>query len=200
MLLALAAAESPSRYKLMSSPASASGDPFALLGLPRRFRLRREEIESAHLQASLVWHPDRFALRPNQERISAEDKMATINAAYAILKDPLERALALLASEGFSMTEGTDTSSSPEFLMAMMELKEEAANAIAADDPQQIKDISTKLSTLEQQEVTEAETNFDTIAQEPQRRAELLEAARSHLQRAAYYRKTRQDLDRPKTR
>ena len=55
-------------------------------------------------------------------------------------------------------------------------------------------------STLEQQEVTEAETNFDSIAQEPQRRAELLEAARNHLQRAAYYRKTRQDLDRPKTR
>ena len=173
-----------------------SSDPFELLGLPRSFQIRREELDHAHLQASMLWHPDRFVLRPEHERLTAEDKMASINDAYSCLKDPLARALALLKSEGFSMTEGTDTTSSPDFLMAMMELKEEAANAVGSKSNQEVEVIMANLSSLEKQEVAATEGQFELAASQPQNRQQLFEAARGHLQKAAYYRKTGEDLNR----
>ena len=169
-------------------------DPFECLGLNARFQIDSEELRSAHTKAGLVWHPDRFALRPESERIEAEDHMAAINEAYAVLRDPIKRAEALLANDGFSMDEGTDTTSTPEFLMSMMELKEEAEEARRSGDAQRIELMRGRLKSLEEDAMSEVVQLFDELMVLPAERPSILEKVRSILQRANYHRRTRESL------
>lgn len=113
-------------------------DPYLILNLPRSFDLDDCVLRGALIKASLQWHPDRFALASEEERLEAERHMAELNEAHAKLADPLERAETLLALSGFPMGEGTDQTSSPEFLMEMMELKEEAETAVRSGDPERV--------------------------------------------------------------
>ena len=112
-------------------------DPFLLLNLPRGFDLDDCVLRGALIKASLRWHPDRFALASAQERQRAEAKMAELNEAYAQLRDPLRRAEILLSLAGFPLGEGSDHTSSPEFLLEMMEWKEQAAAVEKGCDPEQ---------------------------------------------------------------
>ncbi|MDA0667059.1 MAG: Fe-S protein assembly co-chaperone HscB [Planctomycetota bacterium] len=109
-------------------------DPFQLLNLPRGFDLDDCVLRGALIKASLQWHPDRFALGTEEQRDKAEDHMADLNEAFAMLSSPLQRAETLLALSGFALNEGTDQTSSAAFLMRMMELKEEADDALKSDD------------------------------------------------------------------
>lgn len=113
-------------------------DPYLILNLPRSFDLDDCVLRGALIKASLQWHPDRFALAPESERLEAEHHMAELNEAHAMLADPLRRAETLLALSGFPMGEGTDQTSSPEFLMEMMEMKEEADAVVRSGDPQRV--------------------------------------------------------------
>lgn len=113
-------------------------DPYLILKLPRGFDLDDCVLRGALIKASLQWHPDRFALASEEERLEAEAHMAELNEAHAMLADPLQRAETLLALSGFPMGDGTDQTSSPEFLMEMMELKEDAENALQSQDAMRI--------------------------------------------------------------
>ena len=79
-------------------------DPFLLLNLPRGFDLDDCVLRGALIKASLRWHPDRFALAPEEERQEAELHMAELNQAYSMLVDPLQRAETLLALAGFPLS------------------------------------------------------------------------------------------------
>lgn len=109
-------------------------DPFALLGLPHTFDLEACVLRGALLKCSLEWHPDRFALASAEQRAEAEEHMAALNHAHEQLSDALKRAEALLALHGQALGDGTDRTSSPAFLMEMMERKEEADSAAASGD------------------------------------------------------------------
>jgi molecular chaperone HscB len=172
-------------------------DPFSLLGLPKRFHIPLSDLDQAHLEASRIWHPDRFALRPEAERLKAENHMASLNEAYETLKTPIARAAALIEAEGLKLDKGTDTTSSPDFLMDMMELKEEASNARAKGDSDTIQSVVKKLTSLQRQEEELVFQLFDQIAMEPNTRTEKLEEIRGHLQKASYFRKTCGDLLTP---
>ncbi|MBC8329080.1 MAG: Fe-S protein assembly co-chaperone HscB [Planctomycetes bacterium] len=171
-------------------------DPFALLGLPRGFRLDETELHRRHLELSLRWHPDRFVLRPAAERLQAEDEMARLNQAYGLLRDPARRAEALLALRGAPAGEGTDATSSPEFLMEMMELKEEAAEAAAERDRARLQELLCGLNVKLAQEVEELGGALDELPGDPVEAATGVAAARARLTEIAYLRKTRETLER----
>jgi molecular chaperone HscB len=105
---------------------SAEPNAFELLALEPGFDLDPAEIEAQLFAASARWHPDRYALAPEADRLAAEDHMALINDAHRMLQDPLRRAELLLRLAGAAPTEGTDRQADPEFLMRMMETSEEA--------------------------------------------------------------------------
>jgi Fe-S protein assembly co-chaperone HscB len=57
-----------------------------------------------------------------------------VNDALRALKDPIQRALLLLARRGIQLAEGAEPKASTEFLMSMLELRETLAEAERARD------------------------------------------------------------------
>ena len=109
---------------------SDKADAFGLLGLPARFDLDPQLIERAFFDRSKELHPDRFAGAPAGERVAALAKATALNDAYKTLKKPVPRAEYLLARAG--VTIGDNERLDPTFLMEILELREELAEARAA--------------------------------------------------------------------
>src|SRR5688572_29521424 len=107
--------------------ASSSNDAFGLLGLPAQFDLDPQVIERAFFDRSKALHPDRFASAPAAERAAALSKSRALNDAYQTLKKPVPRAEYLLERGGVSI--GDNEQLEPEFLMEILELREELAEA-----------------------------------------------------------------------
>jgi molecular chaperone HscB len=110
--------------------ASSSNDAFGLLGLPAQFNLDPKLIEQAFHDRSKELHPDRFAQAPAAERVAALSKSRALNDAYKTLKSPVGRAEYLLARAGVSI--GDNERLDPAFLMEILELREELAQARVA--------------------------------------------------------------------
>jgi molecular chaperone HscB len=110
--------------------ASSSSDAFGLLGLPAQFDLDPQVIERAFFDKSKELHPDRFANAPAAERVAALSRSRALNDAYQTLKKPVPRAEYLLARAG--VTIGDNEQLDPTFLMEILELREELAEARAA--------------------------------------------------------------------
>lgn len=92
-----------------------TADPFAILGLPRRFLLSPNEVHRAHLSRIAALHPD----RAGGDGLSA----AELNDAKEVLLNPESRANALLALLGGRG--GSEDRSLPDgFLVEVMEVRE----------------------------------------------------------------------------
>ncbi len=115
---------------------ASSSSAFELLGLPARFDLDPGVIEQAFFDRSKELHPDRFASAPAAERVAALSRSRALNDAYQTLKKPVPRAEYLLARAG--VTIGDNERLDPTFLMEVLELREELAEARAASRTPQI--------------------------------------------------------------
>lgn len=112
------------------------GDPFALLGLPRRFAVDESSLRAAHRRRVAAAHPDRLAGTggaPEAVRLTS-----LLNEALRVLADPVARAEALLRLAGESPSGEPVKPMAPDFLMAMMELREAADEARIGGDRERI--------------------------------------------------------------
>jgi curved DNA-binding protein CbpA len=64
-------------------------DPYAVLGVPEG--ASTEDVRRAYLRLARVHHPDFFIDAAAEERDAAEQRMRSINEAWAILSDPDRR-------------------------------------------------------------------------------------------------------------
>ncbi|MGE3766434.1 MAG: Fe-S protein assembly co-chaperone HscB [Kofleriaceae bacterium] len=112
----------------------AQPDLFALLGLAPSFDIDLAALERAFFEKSKELHPDRFANAPAAERVAALTKSRALNDAYQTLKKPVSRAEYLLACQGVVIAdnERIDPALGAAFLMEILELREELAEARAA--------------------------------------------------------------------
>ena len=107
-----------------SSTRQTHADPFTALGLPARFDLTDQAVESAFLARLGAVHPD---LAGDDTALDA----AALTEARAVLSDPEQRAAALLAALGGPGA--SDDRSLPDgFLMEMMALRESVEEDLAA--------------------------------------------------------------------
>lgn len=106
-------------------------DPFALLGLARRFELNPADLQSAYLRRSAALHPDRL-LDP-LEQAQAAVEAARINDARAVLADGEQRANALLRLLGGPAKE-LDKSLPDGFLVEMLEVRQEMEQRLQTGD------------------------------------------------------------------
>ena len=112
-------------------------DPFALLGVPRRFDLDLGALEKTHRELSRALHPDRFSQAGASERRASLEKMASVNEAWRIVRDPIRRAEALFRLAGAEVGENEERSHAaptPAFLMEVLEEREALSEAKEAND------------------------------------------------------------------
>jgi molecular chaperone HscB len=108
-------------------------DPFAILGIARRFDVDLGNVERIHRDLSRALHPDKF-VGVERDRKAALAKAVEVNEAWRILRDPVRRAEALLKLEGLNFAEGQEPKPAPEFLMEMLEQREALSDAKHAHD------------------------------------------------------------------
>ena len=95
----------------------AGDDHFSLFGLPARFDLDAQALESAWRTVAAQVHPDRFATASPAERRVAMQWAARANEAYRQLRDPLLRARYLCEQAGVDLQTESNTSMDTAFLM-----------------------------------------------------------------------------------
>lgn len=105
-------------------------DPFETLALPRRFDLSRDQIEQAYLQRVAAIHPD-------ASQDTGDDAIQYLNNARATLRNPEQRAIALLRLLG-GPSESDDRSLPDGFLLEMMQTRETIERETADADPHAI--------------------------------------------------------------
>jgi len=114
-------------------------DPFATLGLPRRYEVDQAEVETRYRDLQRALHPDRHTQESPAQRRIALAKAVEVNEAYRAIKDDLARGEALLALERGPAGAGERVAESPEFLMEMMERREALGDARAARDAAKVR-------------------------------------------------------------
>ncbi len=98
----------------------AGDDHFSLFGLPARFDLDAQALESAWRAVAAQVHPDRYATASPAERRVAMQWAARANEAYRQLRDPLLRARYLCEQAGVDLQTESNTSMDRAFLMQQM--------------------------------------------------------------------------------
>ncbi|HWA73771.1 MAG TPA: Fe-S protein assembly co-chaperone HscB [Polyangiaceae bacterium] len=165
-------------------------DPFALLGLEPRFDLDLAAAEVRHRELSRALHPDRHAGSSAGERRQALSKAIEVNDALRVLKDPVRRAEALLQRSGVRLAdEGREPPASPDFLMEMLELREELSAARAAADLNAIRDIEKRVEVRESAIERELAITFSALSREPSGSATQAEPIGKRLGELRYYRR-----------
>ncbi len=143
----------------MESPSSSrQPDAFDLLGLPARFDLDGDVIERAFYERSKELHPDRFASAPAAERVVALSRSRALNDAYQTLKKPVGRAEYLLERAGVSI--GENERLDPVTIMAVLEMREELAEARAAKAIAKIEALQTDMKQRRARDLTELDRLF----------------------------------------
>jgi len=132
---------------------ASSSDAFALLGLPAQFDLDPKVIESAYFERSKELHPDRFATAPAAERVVALSRSRALNDAYQTVKRPVARAEYLLARAGITI--GDNERLDGAFLMRVLELREELAEAKQAKDRARLEALHGAMAKRREQALTE---------------------------------------------
>src|SRR5262249_50059482 len=117
----------------------AHASKFAVLGVPESYDLPSEELEKKFRELSLRLHPDRFAKAPPAERVAALAKSSALNDAYRTLKSPVGRAEHLLE---LGVGEHVDQG----FLMEILELREELAEAKADGDGAKLAELGAAMT------------------------------------------------------
>lgn len=109
---------------------------FELFGLPLQFQLDGSLLSSQFRDLQRQFHPDKFAIASERDRLLAVQKAAQINDAYQVLKNPISRAEYLLVQHGEDIRGEQQTMQDPMFLMEQMELREELEEIADSSDPE----------------------------------------------------------------
>lgn len=108
---------------------SSAIDPFKLFDLPLDFDVDDAALQQRYRDLQREYHPDRFAAEPADVQRKAVQTAADINTAFVTLRDPVQRARAMLLLAGRQLPNESATVSDTDFLMAQMELREQLEEA-----------------------------------------------------------------------
>jgi molecular chaperone HscB len=160
-------------------------DPFATLGLARRYDLDLSELERRYRDLQRALHPDRHTTKPASERRMTLQKAVEVNEAYRILRDDQRRAEALLAALGGETRAEPDRAADPELLMEMMELREALSEAKAAGDTAGVARLAERVTRERAETREKLLRSFAALPEKPV--ASALGPARELVSRLKYY-------------
>lgn len=151
-------------------------DPFATLGLPRRYELDRAALEARYRELQRALHPDKYAGSSATERRLSLSKAVEVNEAYRILRDDLARAEALFAQHSRGM-DVKAPDADPAFLMEMMEQREALGEAKQAKDLDAVRKLSRRITSVRDETAARLSAAFAELPAQPDERALLPIAA-----------------------
>ena len=140
-------------------------DHFERLGLPRRVYLDNAEIERSYLARSREVHPDFFQMGGGLEQRASLELSASLNEAYAVLRDPFRRAEYLLQLEG-----GPSAAQMKEmpaaFLEEMLELRMEIEEIKQRPDSPEFAAIDKQLAERREKLLANVGSRFSAYRQQ----------------------------------
>ncbi|TVU58661.1 co-chaperone HscB [Vibrio atlanticus] len=138
---------------------------FELFGLPLQFQLNGSLLSSQFRDLQRQFHPDKFAIASERDRLLAVQKAAQINDAYQVLKNPISRAEYLLVQHGEDIRGEQQTMQDPMFLMEQMELREELEEIADSSDPEDaLFAFEGKVSKMYKQQLSAIQQELDSEA------------------------------------
>ena len=109
-------------------------DFFALFHLPQDYAIDLAALENAYRVLAAQYHPDRAAALSAFHQKEYMMMTASINQAYGVLRDDIERAVHLLSLHGIDANSRENNLADPEFLMEQMAWREDLDNAQTLDE------------------------------------------------------------------
>jgi molecular chaperone HscB len=164
-------------------------DAFETLGIARTFAIDVKSVEQRFRDLSRETHPDRFANASASERRAAAERTVALNEAFRTIRDPMSRALTLLASAGRPI--GETARAEPALLQEIMELREAIDEARSAGRSTEA--LVTKVYARIDEEEAKLREAFDGRAFPPEKT--LLDRAYDATIRLKYLYRLRDELD-----
>lgn len=160
-------------------------DDFALFGLPRRYALERDELDSRWRALQAKVHPDRFSADGAASQRIAMQWAVRVNEAHQRLKDPIARAAYLCELGGAPINAERNTAMPASFLAQQMHWREALEEAEDAPSVESLHDTVV---------AREAEL-LDEVAQALDERHDFAAAAQ-RVRSLMFLRKFRADVER----
>ena len=164
-------------------------DPFATLGLPRRYDVDKAALDRRYRELQQALHPDKHAGAAASARALTLRKAIEVNEAYRVLRDDQKRGEALLAALGGKVS---DQAADPELLMEMMELRESLAEARADKDAAKVRQLAAAVAAQADAARAQLAQAFEALQGAPA--DEALARAQALLGRLRYYRRFQEEV------
>ncbi len=158
---------------------------FELFSLPALFSVDQTRLSETYRELQKQYHPDKFAMHSDSERLAAMQKSTEINDAYQTLKNSCLRAQYLLLLNGLDIALEQRTLQDTSFLMQQMEWRETISSFTENDEDE----IEAFTENIEQQ-VQGLESAIALQLQEKQ-----LEAAADSVRKLKFMLKLKIELD-----
>lgn len=142
---------------------------FELFSLPTSFSIDQIQLSVTYRELQKQYHPDKFVMQSDAERLRAMQKSTEINDAYQTLKNSSLRAQYMLLLSGLDIALEQKTLQDTSFLMQQMEWREtissfteddeDAMDEFAQNIQQQVRSLESKIATQLQNNELEAAAN-----------------------------------------
>ena len=121
---------------------------FATFELAPTFAVDAAVLSARYRDLQAAVHPDRFVNATVADKRIAMSRTVDINEAYTTLKDPVRRAMHLLALVGVDGMDEKNTSMPADFLMQQIEWREALADARLKEDSDRLEEMSSELCSM----------------------------------------------------
>lgn len=135
-------------------------DYFQLFSLPTQFLVDETKLVKNYHTLLAENHPDKFASLSAFEQKQAMMMATTINDAYYILKNPLDRAAYLLKDKGIDADDPTKTQFSEAFLWQQMQWRE-ALDEVDTTDNTALSSLLTEVQAAYRQILDDLNNAFE---------------------------------------
>lgn len=122
---------------------------FELFSIPASFVIDPTRLAEIYRELQKQYHPDKFVMYSDSERLAAMQKSTEINDAYQTLKDSCLRAQYLLLLAGYDI-ELHKTLQDGNFLLQQMQWREKIAE-FSEDDEEAINEFAAEIQTQVEQ-------------------------------------------------
>lgn len=121
---------------------------FTTFDLPATFAVDSASLSNRYRDLQAAVHPDRFVNATDAEKRMAMQRAVEVNVAFTTLKDPVRRAMHLLALVNIDGMDEKNTSMPFDFLAEQIEWREALADAKLKEDEERLEEMVSELTGM----------------------------------------------------